>query len=796
MKTFLFPVCAVLICAAMCQAQTPVTVKIDNGVYGGYHVGGGNVPLTAWEESAILKPAGPCEVTKLSIYFAGAVAARDTIYVVGDPSEGAIPPTSFVWSYNTLIDPIIFDYNGTPGWFDIPVPAGALRSDGYDRIVIQHRIKSAGPFFGIDNNGVSSPLAAFLYDPISNNTLGFPGVYYRGAGDFMIRLEVVYSYPAGGGSAQPPAATMVDVTKSAGIVDASNAIFKAGRVSVVDWDNDGFDDVAVGSNFYHNKKDGTFERVALGIEAGASVWADIDNDGDQDCYAVNGGDNDKVYRNDGGTFTDITAATKLTNPRPTVTPMWLDYNNDGRLDLFIANGRREASGQETYFPDQIWKNAGDGSFTNETQASGIGAAEPAPYYDCWAASACDYDDDGRTDIFVATYRLAPDLLHHNNGNGTFTNTAEATGLRGNPTASPQYFGHGAGCEWGDIDNSGYEDLIVGNLGHPDWRGQVSNPSLIFMNGGPSITLFEERQHEYGLKFFEMNFGVVLADWDLDGLLDVFHCQYAYNAAGASGEPYRRSRFYINDLEGSGRLLDRTWHTGANIHGAWTAARLDFDNDGDMDLIAASPTDAVRLFRNDLQKKGRYIGIRLTGDASQSVARDAFGTKVTVYAGGRALQRTTHSGGTGTTASQNSNEHHFGLGWADIDSVVIRYTNGTSRRFTTLLPNHVYRIAYDGTIETLVTDLEQVPVRPSGLALSGARASATGVAFTLSGAANEHGGIVDVYTLLGTRVASAPLESLRDGIHEIALAQPLRPGVYVLRLRAGVQSAAARFVAVH
>ncbi|MBL0176409.1 MAG: CRTAC1 family protein [Ignavibacteria bacterium] len=787
-----FALSAAILAFATVAVSQPVIVKVDNGTTRGYNVGNGNVPLTNFEESAMLLPAGPCAVNKILVYYAGATAAKDTLYIVGDPSEGAIPPTSFVWSYNTLIPPIVVDYPGTPGWYEFDISGSGVRSDGYDRIVIQHRIKRLGPFFGVDSDGTSSPLASFLYDPVSTNTLGFPGVYYRSSNDYMIRLEVVYERPSGNTSEPPPAPTMVDVTKQAGITDVSGNVMKAARVSVADWNGDGFDDIAVGANFFQNQRDGSFRRVDPGIQAGASVWADIDNDGKLDCYAVNGGAGDKVYRNDGnGSFTDITAQTKIANPYPTVTPMWTDLNNDGWLDLFIANGRAEAGGQETYYPDQLWLSNGDGSFRNATSSAGIAAGEPSPYYDCWAASACDYNDDNRTDLFVATYRLAPDLLYRNSAGGVFSEVGATTGLRGVPTAAPQYFGHGAGTEWGDLNNDGYEDLVVGNLGHPDWRGMVSNPSLIFQNKGRPNFLFEEVHQELGLKFFEMNFGVVLLDLDLDGALDIWHCQYAYNAAGASGEPTRRSRMYRNLGAPGYRLRDVTWQLGCVIHGAWTAARLDYDNDGDMDLVAASPTGGLLLFRNDVARAGRFLGIRLTGSPADKVPMDAYGAKIVVYAGGRQFYRGNPSGGSGTTASQNSNEYHFGLGSVSgIDSVVVRYPNGSRRAYTTLLPDRKYTLAYDGTIST---DAEPLAAAAGAWTLAAPRADKDLVQFALRGEGTLSAARAEVFDVIGRSVLSAPLGDVSAGMHAVRAGRSLSAGMYVLRVSSASASVSAKFV---
>lgn len=687
-------------------AQTPVVLKKDNGT----PVGNDSRSVVGWEETMFLPPNGPCTLHELHIYYTGSQAGTDTLWLVGNAAEGALPPTSYVWSYNALTEPIIVNYDGTPGWDTIDLRSRNLHFDGFDQILVQHRVREGGPWFAVDNSVGGFPI---LYDPYTYPP-NFPviGNYYLAKGDFLVRAVVVYDYPNGNRSAAPPTPTLVDVTKTVGLVDNTGKLLKSARVSVVDWNNDGWDDVAVGSTFFQNKGDGTFQdaTATIGIQAAASVWGDYDNDGDLDCYAINGGTADKLYRNTSdGSFTDVTAESKLQNPRPTVTPIWLDYNHDGTLDLFISNGRTEANGQEEYFPDQLWKNNGDGTFSNVTEASGIAFGEPAPYYDCWGATACDYNNDGWTDIFVATYRLAPDLLYRNNGDGTFTEVAAETGVRGQPTGSPQYFGHGLGCEWADYNNDGWSDLMVGNLGHPDVRGAVSNPSLLYRNSGYPDFKFEEVHQQLGIKFFEMNAGVVWLDLDLDGNLDLWHCQYAYNPAGTNNEPTRRSRMYLNQGKTKDFMFrELTWELGSIIHGAWTAARGDFDRDGDMDLIAASPTDALRLFRNNVPRKGKWLSLRLLGSPSSKLNSSAYGTRLKVYAGGQMWYRELQGGGTGVTGSQNSNELNIGLGEVrDIDSLIIQYPNNITKTYYNLRPNSAYAIPYLGEL-TLTSEVSVQP----------------------------------------------------------------------------------------
>jgi hypothetical protein len=778
MKQLLF--IAILFLFTATAIAQPVLVKRDNGTPAGAYF---NAP-SFMNESSILTFDGPCRVLELHIYYMGNGAAKDTLFIVGDAAEGAIPPTHWVWAYNTLIPPVVVEYTAD-GWYTIDLRSQNLRSDGYDRIVVQHWTqKPAGPWIAVDNDAQKTPYASFIMDPTQNNSLGGPGQYFRATNDFMIRALVEYDFPEGDGSADAPPPTMVDVAVTAGI-QKDGAPINAAIAGVADWDNDGWDDVAIGSNYFRNNRDGTFTNVSaqLGLPSGYPVWADFNNDGWQDVYIVSGGDNDKLFRSDGaGGFVDVTATAGITNPAPTVTPIWFDYNGDGLTDLFIANGRRTVNNQEVYFPDKLWKNNGDGTFSDVTTQCGMAAAEPAPYMDCWGASACDFDNDGWTDIFVSTYRLAPDLLFRNNGNGTFTEVGAATGARGVPTDAPQYFGHGMGSDWGDFDNDGWTDLVVGNLGHPDWRGAVSNPSLIFHNEGGND--FSEMHHEMGLKFREMNAGVSWADLDCDGWLDLWQSQYSYQKEGANGEPGRYSRLYMNEGAPAFGLRDRTWHFGAQVHGAWTVARLDFDRDGDIDLLVASPHEGVKLFRNDLPRNGSWLTLRLEGSPENGVPMDAFGTRVIVHADGRSFTRTLSTSAAGSRMATNSLELHFGLGNAvNIDSVAVYYPGGVQRTLTALLLNKHYTLAYSGEVTTGIPG----QASPSTWSVEGATLTGGMLNLTLAHDRPLESARLRLHNALGQQVYSLDVPRLQPGLQSFPVSQRLSSGLYFLVVETAKES---------
>jgi hypothetical protein len=695
---------AVLGLAVKAVAQLS-TVARDNGTYSSRYTA---TSRSLWEETAMLQPRGPAKIEKIYVYLYGTAAATDTLWLMGDASEGFTPPSHYVWKYDLLTEPIVFNFTKT-GWDTIDISDRNVRSDGYDRIVMMHRLKTGAPAVGYDRGGAATPYTSFLYDPWTPNPdfYNIPGILYLANGDFMMRLGVRYDFPVGDSSAAPPAPTLVDVTRAAGIVTSTGDTVKADRVSIADWNGDGYDDINIGSLYFENKKDGTFKDVSaqINVPCASTAWADFDNDGKIDLYAINGGTGDKLMKNNGdGTFSDVTAASGYSNPNPTVCPIWFDYDHDGYVDLYVANGRVETSSGETYYPDAIWHNNRNGTFTNVTDVSGISDAEPAPYDDCWGGAVCDYNGDRWPDIFVANYRLAPDFLFKNQHDGTFENVGAETGVQGDETDDPNYFGHGIGADWGDFNNDGLIDLAVGNLGHPDERGSVSNPSLIYRNNGGPDYHFTSVGYDMGLKFREMNAGIVWADMNNDGYLDLWHCQYSYvdpyTDQGGLVEQYRPSRLYLNEGPGKNfHLQDITWQVGSLIHGAWTAARADFDHDGKMDLVVASSKtgSGVKLFKNNITPSGNWLEIRVHGSPEHQVPMDGYGTSITVYAGALHLYRELMGGGGGATSSQNSSLYHFGLGAAQTaDSVIVRYPNGESRRMFGVAANQYFEVAYDET----------------------------------------------------------------------------------------------------
>jgi len=718
-----------------------VVIKNDNGIprsAAGYSAG--------WEESVFLVPDGPCDIREIYIYLTGDAPAKDTIYFTGDPGEG-LPGSFWVIAYNQISPPVIVDYDGTPGWDTIQV--NGLRSEGLDRICVQHKITSNGPTFVMDNNGCSEPLRSYVLDPDSENTYGWPGIAYRASGDYLIRMLVDYdNYDAEENTSMPaPPPTLTLASIEAGIVNANGDPIGGNQITIVDWNNDGFDDVSISSYKFQNNGDGTFKNVTeeMGM-TGFSIWTDYDSDGDLDSYVIREGkyfydttivegqeqidsiwrqydtksymtfSQNTIFRNDDTVFTRLDPKEVFLIPYPNPfddfdlhdsleylndsihnpyicwAPVWTDYNKDGYPDLYLGN-RRSVKGypNEVFNPDQLWRNEGNGTFSRVTDSCNIGEQQKHKmgenrnqnnlYFNGQDASACDYNMDNNIDIHMINYGLERDFLWENQADGNFNDVAGTTGLKGDSpyNPNPDALTHGHACEWADFNNDGYPDVAVGNLAHPDWRGLFSNPSTIYKNNGPPNYNFTIMGPEMGLKFFESDCGILWFDYDLDGWQDIW-----------IGQRYKKSsHIYKNMGAPDFKLKEVTWKLGSLTSDKWSASRIDFDNDGDPDIMIGG-----LLYRNDIAHLGKWVNFRLGGSPEDNITSDAFGSRVVVYSGDKLFYREIMGVTSGPLHRQNSNEMMFGLGdISAIDSVVVSYINGNKYTHTNIEVNSKYFIPY-------------------------------------------------------------------------------------------------------
>lgn len=366
-------------------------------------------------------------------------------------------------------------------------------------------------------------------------------------------------------SIAPTEGFFVDVSVASGIQEGtwepnptvSIPINDHSRLGFVDLDGDGFDDIVTHSLFpnpqagipfehiiFRNLGDGTFEDFSdasglRDIQAGFFAFGDVDNDGDQDCFAGHDaqlpGSQNQLLLNDGSGHFSLIGTTGLESSWTiAANAVFADFNGDANLDLFLGYGHTSFAA-----PDQLYWGNGDGTFTVGTQALVNGPGHPTN-----GSVACDYDADGDLDIFVSTYgvshELGANILWENNGDSTFSNVAVARGFASLPggnfwldladTPEPNkgpgsYVGsNGFGLDCGDINNDGWMDIFITTISHPvasDYTRKWSDPTQVLINQGPEGSFaFVNESITRGLPFNEGDVDGGLADFDNDGRLDL------------------------------------------------------------------------------------------------------------------------------------------------------------------------------------------------------------------------------------------------------------------------------------
>ena len=434
----------------------------------------------------------------------------------------------------------------------------------------------------------------------------------------------------------------------------SDPVVSTGRTPVAAWgdfNNDGFIDLIAspynGSNLlYTNNGNGTFTRITTGAvvaDSGNSfgcAWGDYDNDGALDLFvSVNIG-SDWLYHNNGnGTFTKITMGAIVTSGGNGNNCVWGDYDNDGYIDLFVANSDQN---------DFLYHNNGNGTFTRTTNnaiALKLGNSQ--------GASWGDYDNDGLLDLFVSRVNQ-PNLLYRNLGNGNFV--AITNGLIVNESTASQ------GVSWGDYDNDGNLDLFVAN---PNARN-----FLYHNNGDGSFTKITNGTIATDIGNAH---GCSWADYDNDGYLDLVVINrlgpsFLYHNNGDSS--------FTRVANGEPIVTDG----GEAFSGAWG----DYNNDGFPDLFLAHFQNFnSALYRNN-GNSNHWVTIKCEGRLSN---RSAIGAKVRVKAtiNGKVLWQMRDISGGGGLGSQNDLRPSFGLADATNATVVrIEWPSGIVQQLTNVV----------------------------------------------------------------------------------------------------------------
>jgi hypothetical protein len=486
-----------------------------------------------------------------------------------------------------------------------------------------------------------------------------------------------------------------DVTKQAGIhfKHHSGAFGKkylpetmGSGVCVLDYDNDGWQDILFVNStdwpghkaatksypaLYHNNKDGTFTDVTreagLAIESyglGCAV-ADYDNDGLEDIYITRLGSNHLFHNLGNGKFADVTAKAGVADPGFATSAVWFDYDNDGKLDLFVThyidwsvekdqyctldNKNKSYCTPQTYKGESstLFHNKGDGTFENVTKRAGL----HDPTSKSLGVAMLDYDNDGWMDLFV-TNDTEPNKLYHNNHNGTFSDVGVQMGVAFSESGRVRA---GMGVDAGDYDGSGWQSLVIGNF---------TNESMsLYRNDGSG--LFVDEEISSGIRQMSLQaltFGCFFFDYDLDGRLDIFAANGHVSDDISVVQPtlkYAQPAILFHN-SGNRKFEDASAKVGSAMQQPVVgrgAAYLDYDNDGDLDLVITANNGAARLLRNENGNRNDMLRVKLVGTRSN---RDGIGAKVTLTtSSGVRLCRMVKTGS--SYASQSELPLTFGLG---------------------------------------------------------------------------------------------------------------------------------------
>ncbi|MGA2185931.1 MAG: CRTAC1 family protein [Bryobacteraceae bacterium] len=489
----------------------------------------------------------------------------------------------------------------------------------------------------------------------------------------------------------------------------------AGGVAVFDYNNDGRPDIfftngaempglrktskKYWNRLFRNDGNGQFTDVTesaglagTGYDTGVAV-ADYDNDGFEDLF-VTGVHRYTLYHNNGdGTFTDVTEQAGLTANDPKygflwgVGSAWLDYDGDGKLDLFVVNYLRWDPGTEPACPDychpgyykgtpnRLYRNDGHGHFTDVSEQSGIRAHVGKGM----AAAVADFDQDGRPDIFVTNDKLEH-FLFHNEGNGKFREMALEAGV------SLPFYGEpisGMGADFRDVDNDGLPDIFLAALQNESFPLFRNTGKGYFLDSAPASGLASLANPMSG-------FAVGIYDFDNDGWKDLFvACGHVQSTPLSRemkiNEPNAVFRNLANGKWAS--LVEEAGFTTVPPARHRGAAFGDFDGDGRMDIVVTALGAPAEIWMNRSPNANHWLDVDLTGITSN---RDGIGATITVTTpGGKQVNLKTSAVG---YASSSAGPVHFGLGkYGTVSLLEVRWPSGRLQQFTHVQADRVMKV---------------------------------------------------------------------------------------------------------
>lgn len=500
----------------------------------------------------------------------------------------------------------------------------------------------------------------------------------------------------------------LDFIHSIGDKELSNIVESScGGVAFLDYDQDGYIDLYITSgtwkeglstgpkpdkmpqnHLYHNRGDGTFEDVTKKAGVGGPWYSmgvtvgDYNNDGYPDLFVSNYGPN-VLYKNNGnGTFTDVTKRAKVGGEENKFSTgaVWLDYDNDSFLDLYVGNYLNFDPKYKYYYapdgfpspmaydaqPDILYHNNGDGTFEDVTKSMGITDRDGR----AMGVGAVDYDDDGFVDIYVANDH-SMNYLWHNNGGKGFTDmgtpSGTAFGQSGESAVSMS-------VDFADYTGSGRMDMFISD----------DKYCRLYENLGNGI--FSDRSYSSGIAMPAgqyVGWSSSFIDYNNDGLVDI------YKVNGALKHLYGQEDQLFENI-GNGKFKDVSTESGKYFLQELVgrgACFGDYDNDGDIDGYIVNLNDSGAFLRNNKGNQNNWLELNLVGTTSN---RDGIGSRVKISSGGKV--QTAQKKSTTGYLSQNDPRMHFGLAKSDmVEKIEIKWPSGKLQILENIKANQILTV---------------------------------------------------------------------------------------------------------
>lgn len=491
-----------------------------------------------------------------------------------------------------------------------------------------------------------------------------------------------------------------------------------------DYDNDGWMDIylvnsgpsdfytpksPIRNALYRNNGDGTFtdvtEKAGVGLGRmghfgmGAAA-GDFNGDGWVDLYVTNYGRNVLFLNNGDGTFTDVTDKAGVGITGWSTHATWFDFDNNGKLDLFVSSFV-EYSGTGTIFcgdnrlgrryycvprvfkprPSYLFRNNGDGTFTDVSKQSGIGNSMGKAF----ASVATDINNDGLIDLFVANDTM-PNFLFLNKGKGKFEEIGLVAGVAYSDSGNAR---SGMGVDAADFDGDGWQDLFVANIDQELFSLYWNQKDLTFVDRPGEIAQATRFLSGWGLRFLDFdndgNPDLMLANGHPDDMVELQSLKVTYR------EPLLLFRNvngkFINVSEQSGEVFKKHFPARGLSVG-------DYDNDGDLDVLIINNGAPPLLLRNEGGNRNNWLGLHLVATASNP---EAVGAIITWEAGG--VKRSRLKIGGGSYLASHDPREILGIGKATkIDAVEIKWPSGKVDKFTNLPVNKYIRVVEGGRVQ--------------------------------------------------------------------------------------------------